>query len=276
VSSEITSLYNNIKGIWIPKEIWFNEELSIGEKILFIQIDNLDNESGCTASNSYFAGFMSLSKERVSELIKSLEVKGYIRSRIERFQTLEGIKTKRTLRSCVKIAMVKDPFMLEDLNKRQNIPSSENRIPPLENGMTPSGNRFAHSENHPYINIPNNININKDILEFWNSKEIIKHKDYPDKLDKLIKKSGYSKEDILHSITNYSLVLKDTESFFNYKWTLCEFISRGVEKFLDDVSLTNFKKVKPKEELQTDTLEERNEARKKRDEMLKKIEEKNK
>lgn len=68
------------KGIWIPKEIWLNEYLSIQEKVFLVEIDSLDNnEDGCFASNEYFANFFKLSKNRCSEIIKSLEKKGFIK-----------------------------------------------------------------------------------------------------------------------------------------------------------------------------------------------------
>ena len=34
----------DFKGIWIPKEIWESEQLSIMEKVLFVEIHSLDNE----------------------------------------------------------------------------------------------------------------------------------------------------------------------------------------------------------------------------------------
>ena len=66
------------KGIWIPAEIWLNENLTLLEKVFLVEIDSLDNENGCYASNEYFANFFKLSKNRCSEVIKSLEKKGLI------------------------------------------------------------------------------------------------------------------------------------------------------------------------------------------------------
>ena len=67
------------KGIWIPKEIWLNENLTLLEKVFLVEIDSLDNEEGCYASNEYFSGFFKLSKNRCSEVIKSLEKKGLVK-----------------------------------------------------------------------------------------------------------------------------------------------------------------------------------------------------
>lgn len=66
------------KGVWIPKEIWLDKDLNWVEKVLLVEIDSLDNDEGCWASNSYFADFFNLSKNRISILISSLSKKGYI------------------------------------------------------------------------------------------------------------------------------------------------------------------------------------------------------
>ena len=69
----------SFKGIWIPKDIWLNEKLTLLEKVFLVEIDSLDNDEGCFASNEYFANFFKLSKNRCSEIIKSLEKKGLVK-----------------------------------------------------------------------------------------------------------------------------------------------------------------------------------------------------
>ena len=68
----------DFKGVWIPREIWLSADLKVMEKLVLVEIDSLDNEDGCFASNEHFSKFFSLSKNRCSEIIKSLEKKGYI------------------------------------------------------------------------------------------------------------------------------------------------------------------------------------------------------
>ena len=69
----------DFRGIWIPKEIWLNKDLSTNEKILLAEIDSLGGSSdGCFASNQYFADFFDLSKDRISRLVSGLKNKGYI------------------------------------------------------------------------------------------------------------------------------------------------------------------------------------------------------
>lgn len=69
----------NFKGIWIPKEIWLSENLTILEKILLVEIDSLeDEEKGCFASNKYFSNFFKLTNGRISQIINNLNKKKYI------------------------------------------------------------------------------------------------------------------------------------------------------------------------------------------------------
>ena len=63
----------DFKGVWIPKEIWLNEELTLLEKIIFVEIDSLDNENHCTAGNDYFATFCNCSESKVTKAIKKLK-----------------------------------------------------------------------------------------------------------------------------------------------------------------------------------------------------------
>jgi DNA-binding Lrp family transcriptional regulator len=67
------------KGIWFPKEIWFNEELSLIDKCVLMEIDSLDNESHCTASNNYLASFIGCSETSVSKSISKLIDLNYIK-----------------------------------------------------------------------------------------------------------------------------------------------------------------------------------------------------
>jgi hypothetical protein len=68
------------KGVWIPREIWLNKNLSITEKCLLTEIDSLDNENGCTAGNKYFADFFTISTRQVSKYIAGLEKKGLLKT----------------------------------------------------------------------------------------------------------------------------------------------------------------------------------------------------
>lgn len=90
----------DFKWVWISREIWLSTELTLQEKVFFVEIDSLDNENGCYANNEYFAKFFGLSKSRVSEVINSLEKKWFIKIQIDQNQgnkriiTVEGSSPK--------------------------------------------------------------------------------------------------------------------------------------------------------------------------------------
>ena len=69
----------DFKGVWIPKEIWLNTDLSIIEKVLLVEIDSLDNsDRGCFASNEYLANFVQLSEGRVANIISDLKKRKFL------------------------------------------------------------------------------------------------------------------------------------------------------------------------------------------------------
>jgi len=88
-------LKKEIEGIWIPREIWLMENLTLMEKHFLVEIKALDNEHGCFASNGHFADFFGISKGRCTQIIKNLETKKVISIDLKRQGKLI---TKRTLR----------------------------------------------------------------------------------------------------------------------------------------------------------------------------------
>ena len=107
-------LPRDFKGVWIPKEIWLSEQLSLMEKVLFVEIHSLDNERGCFASNRHFAGFFGVSERQIRTYIASLRQKGFIsvvlRNRNERVISVVG-----------KFARVKDGDLRELRRQRQSL-----------------------------------------------------------------------------------------------------------------------------------------------------------
>jgi hypothetical protein len=71
----------DFKGVWIPKEIWLDESLSVVEKCLIAEIDSLSKGSkGCFASNEYLGKFIGVSSGRCANIICDLRKRGYIKT----------------------------------------------------------------------------------------------------------------------------------------------------------------------------------------------------
>ena len=68
----------DFKGIWIPKEIWLNTELTTTEKILYSEIDSLNRGKGCFASNEYFAEFLKVKERAIQSALAHLKELGLI------------------------------------------------------------------------------------------------------------------------------------------------------------------------------------------------------
>ena len=66
------------EGVWIPKEIWLNPELSLIEKVLFVEIKSLDNDNHCTKSNAKFAEFFNCSESTITRGVARLKSLGLI------------------------------------------------------------------------------------------------------------------------------------------------------------------------------------------------------
>src|SRR5438034_1958970 len=96
----------DFKGIWIPKEIWLSEQLSLMEKVLFVEIHSLDNERGCFASNRHFAEFFGISERQIRTHIAALKEKGFVSVSIKN-------RNGRIIRAVGKYARVRD----EDLRR---------------------------------------------------------------------------------------------------------------------------------------------------------------
>ena len=149
------------KGVWIPAEIWLNKELSIQEKVILTEIDSLDNDDGCFASNKHFMDFMKLKERRIKELIKGLVDKGFITSRIIYKQNSKEIE-KRVLK------IKRPPYP-----KKTICGSSEEKctrvVQESARGVV-QNNSKGGAENCPDNNTINNTNNNiyipqKDILQ---------------------------------------------------------------------------------------------------------------
>ena len=115
----------NFKGVWVSKEIWLAKDLGWSEKLLLVEIDSLDGEQGCFASNDYLASFFNLSKGRVSKMISSLKDKGYITVEMQ-----YKVGTKSIDKRIIRVNKM-------NVVKNDNTPSPKQLYPLVENDNTP-------------------------------------------------------------------------------------------------------------------------------------------
>lgn len=94
----------DFKGVWISKEVWLDDRLSALDKVILTEIDSLDGENGCYASNDYIADFCQCSATKVSKAISKLIEYGYVyvQSFDGRKRVLKSRLTKNASQPCKK------------------------------------------------------------------------------------------------------------------------------------------------------------------------------
>src|SRR5699024_10106903 len=93
------------------------------------------------------------------------------------------------------------------------------------------------------------IDIDKEyiytLFNYWNEKEIIKHRKRTQAMESHInaRLQEYSVDELKKAIDNYSLVLRSDDYYWTHKWTLQDFMKpSNVVRFVDDADpLSNFK-----------------------------------
>ena len=127
--------------------------------------------------------------------------------------------------------------------KVENINNTQNQQ--VENST--SGNQEANALKEKIkilknnnINIKENITKEKEIFDYWNTKNIIVHKRLTPLIIKQITKAleEYSIAEIKECIGRYAKVYHDKTYYFNSKWTLAEFLkqSNAISAFTDEGS----------------------------------------
>jgi len=105
-------------GVFIPREVLLDADISASGKIIFAIIQSLDNEKGCFASNIYIGEMVGLSESQVRANIGELEKKAYI----TRIVNECGL---RTIRTCTTASFTP--------HQKTSTPRLKTSGPPLEN-----------------------------------------------------------------------------------------------------------------------------------------------
>lgn len=186
----------------------------------------------CILSNKSFANLLSITDRAVQYGLQRMSDKGYIKVVYED----ENKRVRKEIIPLVSFAVNEANFVHPPTNKHSS-PPHEVFAPPRTN---------VHQNNTNLIKEINNTDIHTKIFDYWNSKNIVVHRSLTDKAKRSINgriKEGYKPEEIIQSIDNYEFILTSKDYFWNYKWTLQDFLQRGFEKFRDlKIAKQNYKK----------------------------------
>jgi len=75
----------------------------------------------------------------------------------------------------------------------------------------------------------------QNIFDHWNQQDIIKHRAMTKAVKGHLNSAlvNYSQDEVTQAIDNYAKILASPEHYFKYKWTLKDFLTRGLDKFYD-------------------------------------------
>lgn len=194
------------KGIWIPEEIWLDKELNIMEKLFLVEIDSLDNEQGCWASNKYFSEFFGISKSRASQIINSLKDKNLI----EISYTRDGKEIKKRV--------IKVVNKLNTLVNKLNYPIKNIKGGYLENAK--ENNTIINNINKNNTNDQNHNSLSNRFEVLWNLYPNKKGKKKAFDAYKRAIKNGTTDEEIKQGIESYNKEIA-------YKHTKPMYIAHG-------------------------------------------------
>ena len=203
----------DFKGVWIPKDIWLNRDLPVMEKLFLVEIDSLDNEQGCFASNKHFSDFFDISKGRCTQIIKSLEEKGLVSIKHE-YKGKQIIR--RTIRLVNKVNKVDNE--LNGVDNKLNGDSEKTKQGYLEN------DEDNNTINNPINNSYNNKQTKKTRHKYGDNQNVLMTKEEHDKL------SEKFPNDLDKRINNLSYYMASTgKSYKSHYMTIIAWARRDKE-----------------------------------------------
>jgi DNA-binding PadR family transcriptional regulator len=192
----------------IPANVRYDENLKLGEKMMFGEITSLANKTGvCYASNNYFANLYKVTPQAISKWIKALEKNNYITISYEK----EG---KLTTRRIVKIVQSEVSTDIDTINS-----SLEGYQQEIKENNTSINNK----ENIYKKEYFSNKELNDTFLEFLEVRKKKKAVNTPRAINILIKK-----------LNNYD------------DKTKLELINRSIINSWKDIYITNNKEITSK------------------------------
>lgn len=151
----------DFKGVWIPRELLFDEHINKLQMAMITEINSLSfSDLGCFASNTHFANFLGCSSSRASQLISNLGEKGYIETK----KFYDPDKPKRILK--------REIYLLNKLNGVLNLlndPTEKIKSPYLEKYKEREPSLDNHIKNNT-VGEPDRAIPYQSIIDYLNSK----------------------------------------------------------------------------------------------------------
>lgn len=205
----------------------------------------------CYASRGALAEILDLNEKSIRRGIQSLEEKGLVIKDpvtkhvqttskwyndviLTQADKMSDPRTKSPLEADKKSVGVADKMsdnnnILE--NDIKNFSSKKNMGNTTEDAFSENSRPAPYSKNYK-----DNPKITR-IYDCWvGTPGLVQHKQLTDKLGGAINArytDGYTPEELEQAISNYALIKNSEDYFFNYSWTLDEFLQRGLGKFQD-------------------------------------------
>lgn len=172
------------KGVWIPAEVWLSDELTIYEKAVYAEIDSLDGENHCWASNEYLAKFCKMSEVTISRSISKLIQLGFI-------EKLSFDGRQRVLAVNKNISQIRETYLPDksELSPSENLLLIENKKENSIEKPVPPASSKKHPRNFDKKTLSDDLASGKDIDE--QTKEKKKTSEYDKCLD-VLQKRNYS------------------------------------------------------------------------------------
>ena len=210
-----------------PAPVRYNPNISTLAIVLYGELTALSNSEGYSwASNKYFARLYRVHKRTISREISSLEKEGLIKVFV--MKTDSGFDRKIYIADIPNVStvtnVVDEPQKDEDKKKPSKKDSDSLK------------------------------NAGVEVLAHWNSKQSLpQHRDnylergvsgkatYLTLLKHLLQ--DYTIAEIKNTVDVYDEITTNPEYWWSHKWTLCDFLKRGYDRFKDeDIAKANFYK----------------------------------
>ena len=190
------------QGIWIPANLWLTDMLTLQEKVFLVEINSLDNEKGCFASNKHFCELFKISDRRVTTILGKLEEKGFIK---KHYVYRKGTKLieKRVMNIC------SPPYPVDEkVSGEQNFTISGTNVP-LGGEQTCGDNNTSNNNTKDIIGV----------VDYLNNKVGSRYKLTNDtkKVIKARYNEGFTYEDFTQAIDNAYAHWSKTEEYKNMK-----------------------------------------------------------